>query len=124
MRRPRKTFSLVLVLSIAALAVSAAPALADSCGYGYARADQTTAKKLRLATLCLLNRQRERSGLHRLRVNPDLRKAAHWHAADMTSKRYFAHISLAGSKPSISSSERRARIAASAVASGRCAGVA
>jgi uncharacterized protein YkwD len=100
MRRPRRKFPLVLVLTTAALAANAAPALADSCGYGYAPADQTTAKKLRLATLCLLNRERARHGLHRLTVNPHLRKAARWHAADMVSKRYFAHVSLAGSKPS------------------------
>jgi uncharacterized protein YkwD len=100
MRRPRRKFPLVLVLTTAALAANAAPALAGSCDYGYAPADQTTAKKLRLATLCLLNRERARHGLRRLTVDPHLRKAARWHAADMVSKRYFAHVSLAGSKPS------------------------
>lgn len=100
MRRPRRKSPIVLALTTAALAATAAPALADSCDYGYAPADRTTAKKLRLATLCLLNRQRQRHGLNRLTVNPDLRKAARWHAADMVSNRYFAHISLAGSKPS------------------------
>jgi uncharacterized protein YkwD len=100
MRRPRRKLSLVLVLTTAALAATAAPALASSCDYGTQRADQTTAKKLRLATLCLLNRKRARHGLERLRVDPRLRKAARWHAADMVSRRYFAHVSLAGSKPS------------------------
>ena len=99
MRRPRWKFPLVLTLTTAALATPAAPALADSCGYGYARADQTSAKKLRLATLCLMNRDRARHGLRRLTVDPRLRRAARWHADDMVTKRYFAHISLAGSAP-------------------------
>ena len=64
-----------------------------------AQASQTTAKKLRLATLCLLNRERARHGLGRLKVDPRLRKAARWHAADMVNNRYFAHMSLAGSAP-------------------------
>ena len=99
MRRPRKKFPIALVLTTAALAVSAGPALASSCDYGYAQASQTTAKKLRLATLCLLNRERARHGLGRLKVDPRLRKAARWHAADMVNNRYFAHVSLAGSAP-------------------------
>ncbi|MBN1530546.1 MAG: CAP domain-containing protein [Thermoleophilaceae bacterium] len=100
MRRPRTQLPLALTFAIAAIAVSAAPALASSCDYGYERASQTTGKKLRLATLCLLNRERTRHGLPRLTVDAHLRKAARWHAADMVSRRYFAHISLAGSKPS------------------------
>ena len=99
MRRPRKKFPIALVLTTAALLVPAAPALAGSCGYGSAQASQTTAKKLRLATLCLLNRERARHGLGRLKVDPRLRKAARWHAADMVNNRYFAHMSLAGSAP-------------------------
>ena len=100
MRRPRRKLQFVLVLTAAAIAAHAAPALASSCDYGYQRADQTTGKKLRLATLCLLNRTRARHGLPRLTVDPRLRKAARWHAGDMVSRRYFAHVSLAGSKPS------------------------
>ena len=100
MRRPRLKFPLVLFLAIAAFAVPAGPALADSCDYGYAQASQTTAKKLRLATLCLVNRERARHGVRRLTVDPRLRLAARWHAADMVTKRYFAHVSLAGSVPS------------------------
>jgi uncharacterized protein YkwD len=99
MRRPRSKFPVALALTAAALAASAAPAHADSCDYGYSQANRTSAKKLRLATLCLLNRARARHGRHRLRVDPRLRRAARWHAADMVTKRYFAHVSLAGSHP-------------------------
>ena len=100
MRRPRWKFPIALSLATAVLAVSAGPALASSCQFGYAQASQTTAKKLRLATLCLVNRERARHGLRRLTVDPRLRLAARWHAADMVTKRYFAHVSLAGSVPS------------------------
>jgi uncharacterized protein YkwD len=100
MRRPRWKPLLVLALSIAVLLVPAAgPALADSCDYGYAPANRTSAKKLRLATLCLLNRERMKRGLHRLTVDPRLRLAARRHADDMVSRGYFAHVSLGGSQP-------------------------
>ena len=99
MRRPRWKLPLVLTITTAVFAASAAPALADSCDFGYSRADQTSAKKLRLATLCLMNRARARHGLRRLKVDPRLRLAARWHAADMVTKRYFAHVSRAGSAP-------------------------
>ena len=39
------------------------------------------------------------TGSDRLTVDPRLRKAARWHAADMVNNRYFAHVSLAGSAP-------------------------
>lgn len=79
--------------------IPADSALADSCDFGYSRAEQTTAKKLRLATLCLLNRDRARHGLHRLTVDPRLRLAARRHAHDMVARKYFAHVSLGGSYP-------------------------
>ncbi|HEU0023538.1 MAG TPA: CAP domain-containing protein [Thermoleophilaceae bacterium] len=97
MRRPRSKYSIALALTIAATVGAADSAFADSCDYGYSRADQTSAKKLRLATLCLLNRERRQRGLRRLTVDPRLRLAARRHAADMVAKRYFAHVSLAGS---------------------------
>jgi uncharacterized protein YkwD len=96
----RWTFFLVLALSIAASCVAAGSAMASSCGFGHLRADQTTPKKLRLATLCLLNRERRQHGLHRLTVNARLRLAAHRHADDMVTRRYFAHVSSGGAQPS------------------------
>lgn len=95
----RRGWKLALILSLAALLVPADSALADSCGFGRYRADQTTAKRLRLATLCLLNRERERRGVRGLKVDPRLRLAARRHAGDMVARRYFAHVSLGGSDP-------------------------
>lgn len=98
MRRPRKKVLTALVLPLSLLAAEPAAA-ATSCGYGHDRAGQTTQKKLRLATLCLLNRERRQHGLPRLSVDPSLRRAARWHARDMVERRYFAHVSLGGSQP-------------------------
>jgi uncharacterized protein YkwD len=100
MRRPRTRLHLTVLLALAAAVVPAQSALASSCDFGYQRADQTSAKKLRLATLCLVNRERRRHGLGRLKVDGRLRLAARRHASDMVSQRYFAHVSLAGSRPS------------------------
>jgi uncharacterized protein YkwD len=97
---PRWTFLLVLALSIVASCAAAGSALANSCGFGRLQANQATPKKLRLATLCLLNRERRQHGLRRLVVNPRLRLAAHRHANDMVTRRYFAHVSSGGRRPS------------------------
>ena len=99
-RRFRCTFLLALALSITATCAAAGSALASSCGFGRLRADQATAKKLRLATLCLLNRERRYHGLQTLRVDPHLRLSAHRHAKDMVTRRYFAHVSSGGRQPS------------------------
>lgn len=80
------------------VAVRVDPARADSCDFGNARAAQTSAKKLRLATFCLLNRERRRRGLHRLKVDPSLRLAARRHARDMVANRYFGHVSRGGAQ--------------------------
>jgi uncharacterized protein YkwD len=98
--RIRWTFLVVLALSIAASCAAAGSALASSCGFGRLQANQASAKKLRLATLCLLNRERGHYGLDALRVNSHLRLAAHRHANDMVTRRYFAHISSGGRRPS------------------------
>ena len=97
--RFRWTFLVVLVLSIAAACATAGSALASSCGFGRLQANQASAKKLRLATLCLLNRERRHYGLDPLRVNSHLRLAAHRHADDMVTRRYFAHVSRGGGLP-------------------------
>jgi uncharacterized protein YkwD len=51
---------------------------------------------MRHATLCLLNRERRGHGLHALRLNPSLSKAASQHAHDMVSRGYFSHTSPGG----------------------------
>ena len=56
-----------------------------------------SARELRAATICLVNAQRSRRGLRRLRVNGELELAARRHARDMVVRHYFAHDSPSGS---------------------------
>lgn len=48
-------------------------------------------------TLCLLNRERTKRGLHKVKLNGRLAKAAVGHAHDMVDHGYFAHTSPTGS---------------------------
>jgi uncharacterized protein YkwD len=48
------------------------------------------------ATLCVLNAARERHGLHSLRLNRRLSRAATRHAWDMARRKYFSHDTLGG----------------------------
>ena len=48
-------------------------------------------KRLAVATLCLLNGQRKLHHVRKLRLRPDLTRAASRHARDMVSRRYFSH---------------------------------
>jgi uncharacterized protein YkwD len=56
-----------------------------------------SAAKVRSATLCLLNRQRTRHGLRRLRAQRSLSHAATKYARLMVTKHFFDHVSPAGS---------------------------
>jgi uncharacterized protein YkwD len=51
------------------------------------------------AILCLVNRQRARFGLRRLRARRTLARAAERHARDMARHNYFAHYGRRGSTP-------------------------
>lgn len=81
----------------AVAALSAAPA-AEARGCGNADLDpaQATVQQLRHATVCVLNVQRRKHGLRRLRQNPGLVLAGQRHAMDMVERRYFSHSSTAG----------------------------
>jgi uncharacterized protein YkwD len=54
-------------------------------------------RALAKATLCLINRERTRRGMSRLRLNSRLSKAARGHSTDMVRRHYFAHTSPTGS---------------------------
>ena len=51
------------------------------------------------AILCLINVERSRAGVPRLRLNGALSRAAERHARDMTRRDYFAHTSPSGVTP-------------------------
>jgi uncharacterized protein YkwD len=100
--RSRSRFPLLtLLLLAAALLVPAAPALAGpgACSASHAKVRPGAIKQARDATLCLLNRVRSQHGLHPLRLNRKLSRAARRHSRDMVRRRYFAHASLDGRSP-------------------------
>jgi uncharacterized protein YkwD len=83
-------------LVCATFAVLALPASASACGAADARPGQVSVRQLGLATRCLVNRERARRGLRRLRENRRLSLAARRHARDMALRNYFSHQSLSG----------------------------
>jgi uncharacterized protein YkwD len=80
--------------------VSALPSHAvasqEACDAASARVGEAGEGQLLRATLCLLNAERSRRGLPRLRLNDRLSRAAERHSRDMVRRRYFSHDSLGG----------------------------
>jgi len=71
---------------------------ARGCAYGANRIDEAPGRRLAQATLCLINRERDRSGLRAVRANAALASAAGLHARDMVARRYFSHVSPGGGR--------------------------
>jgi len=92
MRRTTRTLLVLAALLPAALALPAAPAAAHSaCASASTHPAQMGKRQARLATLCLLNRQRRAHGLGPLRLNRRLTVAAVRHSRNMVRKDFFAH---------------------------------
>jgi uncharacterized protein YkwD len=79
-----------------ALTVATAPAEARGCVAANATTAHASKHKIVRATLCQLNRTRHHYGLHRLRLNKKLSRAARRHARDMARRNYFSHDTLGG----------------------------
>jgi uncharacterized protein YkwD len=75
------------------LAVQSAQGACDAASSRIGEASDT---QLARATLCLLNEERGRRGLPRLRLNNRLSDAAERHSRDMVRRNYFSHDSLSG----------------------------
>jgi uncharacterized protein YkwD len=82
-------------VALAAPAAAPSSALA-ACKNASAHPAETSAAKIRSATLCLLNRKRAANDRRRLRHNRRLGKAATAHARDMVRRDYFAHTAPGG----------------------------
>ena len=93
MSGPRVSLAVLLTLC-------AGVAPAEAAGSGCSGADHLPANvrpvEARTATLCVLNAERARRGLRRLRPNGRLARAAVRHGHDMVRRGYFAHDSLDG----------------------------
>ena len=68
----------------------------EACEAAHARVGEASENQLLRATLCLLNGERSRRDLPRLRLNDRLSEAADRHSRDMVRNRYFSHDSLNG----------------------------
>src|SRR5213592_1027832 len=88
----------VAAVGVFAAMVAATPAQAACSGAGLTPS-KGNATKVRRATLCLLNAQRRSQGLHALRAERRLRRAAGAYSRLMVSQRFFSHVSPAGSTP-------------------------
>ena len=99
-RTPR--LALVSVALAAVALVGLAPgglarpqaATASACAGASAHLSQSSYVAVRDTTLCLLNRERARRGLGRLRLNSRLSLAAARHSRAMVRRRFFAHGSF------------------------------
>jgi uncharacterized protein YkwD len=95
---PTVRLPLLACTAIAAACLLPASAQASPGGCASAAAQPHAARYVvvRDATLCLINAERRRRGLPRLRFNRRLAKAAVRHARDMARHDYFAHDSRDG----------------------------
>ena len=84
--------------ALVSVASDAAPRAHAAAGCSGAHAAGAGRRQER-AILCLVNRQRARHGLRRLRARRTLARAAERHARDMSRHNFFAHYGRRGSTP-------------------------
>jgi uncharacterized protein YkwD len=93
-----------VIAAIAGLAVFAAPSAAQAnptaCQSSHLSPSPENVRQVEQTVLCLLNAERTRRGLPRLRDNARLETAADRHSKDMVRRGFFAHDTPAGSSPS------------------------
>jgi uncharacterized protein YkwD len=101
MRRLRSLLPALALTALAAAAPLTLPATSSAaaapCHGANLKPSAASAAAVRQATLCLLNRERARHGLPRLHQHVSLSNAARKYARLMVSKRFFDHVSPAGS---------------------------
>ena len=94
---------LLPILASLAVLAAAAPAAAQNptaCQSSHLSPSQENVVQVEQTVLCLLNAERTKRGLSRLRDNDRLEKAADKHSKDMVSRGFFAHDTPAGASPS------------------------
>ena len=97
LRRQHLHLATAAALSATVLALAGAPAAsAASCGSASAQPGEVSKAAMESSTICLLNAERTQRGLHPLKVNRRLARAATGHAGDMVRRDYFSHDSLSG----------------------------
>ena len=91
-----RRFALAALLAAAALPAPAAQAA--PCAGADKSPSTMTVKQVRATTTCLINVERRKRGRAPLRHNAGLALAGQRHARDMVARRYFAHVSRAGTR--------------------------
>ncbi len=66
------------------------------CARAASIADSSTRRAAADSVLCLVNRERAKRGLRRLRASRQLTRSAQSHSRDMVRRRYFSHVSPGG----------------------------
>jgi uncharacterized protein YkwD len=97
LHRPHVLLLSALLVLVFALAVPAGAAADSPCANASVNPSHVTSKTAVRTTACLLNQERAKRGMHKLRLNGRLSRAAVRHARDMVRRRYFSHYSPSGS---------------------------
>jgi uncharacterized protein YkwD len=95
-RRLRALAVASVAASSLAVGAQAAAAGGEGCAGALAKPGDVSTNALTHATLCLLNHERSRYGLTRLRLNAILTRAALAHSRDMVAHHYFSHTTPSG----------------------------
>jgi uncharacterized protein YkwD len=95
-RRIAALVTLVCSVALVGPASASAATSGGGCEGAEAQPGQASQTELARSTVCLLNRERGRRGLHRLTLDARLSSAARAHTRDMVRRRYFAHVSRSG----------------------------
>ena len=94
--RPRlRPVALLALASAASLLLAPSAAAAGPC----ASEQPSTTRAIRLELRCLINAEREKRGIRRLRPNGALFRAASRHAREIVRRRYVSHYSRGGAGP-------------------------
>lgn len=95
--RARTVLAVVAAAAASTLALSATPVSAATHCHGAGKVPTSaTLDQTRETTLCLLNAERRKHGLAKLRENEKLRVAAERHSEDMEQRHYFDHVTPGG----------------------------
>jgi uncharacterized protein YkwD len=97
-RLGRASLCALLIALAALVAAPATPASAGArhCAHANVVPTARTLGEVRHATVCLINRERTKRGLRRLRTNATLQSSARRYAKDMVRRSFFDHVSPTG----------------------------
>jgi uncharacterized protein YkwD len=94
--RALRAIAPLAAVSALALAAPSPAAAAGGCAGANANPTTTNLKVVKRATVCLLNVERRKIGLGKLRTNGKLSLASQRHSNDMARRNYFAHGNFVG----------------------------